>query len=1053
MEPITTATIALAFGKGLSFVWPIMVEKGIEKGLVEPSVKPVGARVNKLVEQPLQKRALQKAFEAALADAGAPTDDDTALDRWLKNVSLDRLVAKQNDALRRQFARAVVGFTDPKADPPVDLLVALDWPRPQQKQLSALLASLRAQLYELETWRPLIDYANEMAKVEALPGILATMARLDNVFVETERGEALRVIVQEKGLSQEDAARIEENYRAELVRKLWKHKFKGISQFKRTLRLPLADIYHELKLIALNDEDEHRHERWQVQRLSEKERAALQEKRMERRTSDALARSQRLVILGDPGTGKTTSLNFTTLMLAYGYGAARLNLDAPYIPIKVRLADYADELKTNSSLSLDNFIFQIYSKKTASTISLDEYLRYALETGGCLMLLDGLDEVGDDPQGDVLMRAKIVQNVQDFADGWCTDRSNRIVVSSRIEGYWDGPLADFDHAELSPLQFPDEVRDFLLHWFSAYEQAQNAELSPEQASVQAQKLVDAMMVEIEASESVQRLAANPLLLTILVLIHENVGKLPHRRAQLYETATKTLIESWRGAQTDRRTGLRDMDGEEIGNEVVVRVVAELAYRLHQEQPDGTAPLKVWRERLTDILEEDYEEDAPVITERFLKHIRLESGLLVERGLGKYGFFHLTFEEYLTAKHIALQTVEDRRGIIEKYWTSPNWREVFLLVAGHLGIVDTSQPQASLYIDSLLNLEPSPEHTGRQVVLAGRAVADIGMSSIKKATRILLRDMLAKTMRDEDLESGVPHKPPLVPVRTRFDAGLILDELRWLPPDLNKWIEVRSKPRLRLTFSATTTNLYAMKYPVTNAQFERFIVAKGYENQAWWSDDGWKWRTEEYDREWRGEDAVTEPEYWQTAQYGQDRRGFPVVGVSWYEAEAYANWLKDVLRRASANDPDLPPQDLALVQELLTANATKIRLPTHDEWRMMAGGVANEDRYPWDPPQGSATSKEVDIIARCNTSESDIRTTSPVAMYPLGASKPFEIMDLGGNVWEWTDTIYENISDDRVRCGGSWFGDRGFARPSAHLSFGRYGSYYYFGFRLVSPIDF
>jgi hypothetical protein len=57
---------------------------------------------------------------------------------------------KKNDALRRQVARAVLAFTDSEADPPKDLMVALGWPRSWRHELSKLLATLRAQFYNLE---------------------------------------------------------------------------------------------------------------------------------------------------------------------------------------------------------------------------------------------------------------------------------------------------------------------------------------------------------------------------------------------------------------------------------------------------------------------------------------------------------------------------------------------------------------------------------------------------------------------------------------------------------------------------------------------------------------------------------------------------------------------------------------------------------------------------------------------------------------------------------------------------------------------------------------
>jgi formylglycine-generating enzyme required for sulfatase activity len=285
------------------------------------------------------------------------------------------------------------------------------------------------------------------------------------------------------------------------------------------------------------------------------------------------------------------------------------------------------------------------------------------------------------------------------------------------------------------------------------------------------------------------------------------------------------------------------------------------------------------------------------------------------------------------------------------------------------------------------------------------------------------------------------------VRTRYDAGEVLDELGWLPDDLNAWIRCPGT-------AEDGGDLMVMKYPVTNAQFARFIDAGAYENPNYWGgeeSEAWRWRMEEHNVDWRGEGPVTEPEYWRTSQFGKERHGYPVVGVSWYEAMAYAAWLTELLQRVRNGTPDLPDEDMALVADLLGAGISKVQLPTESEWERMAGGVADRNRYPWDSPQGPATQDEATIRARANTRESDIRTTSPVAMYPLGSSQPFGLMDLAGNVWEWTNSLYDERQRVRVLRGGSWDVSLDLARCGGRLRFVPLSSGDFMGFRLVSPV--
>ncbi len=156
------------------------------------------------------------------------------------------------------------------------------------------------------------------------------------------------------------------------------------------------------------------------------------------------------------------------------------------------------------------------------------------------------------------------------------------------------------------------------------------------------------------------------------------------------------------------------------------------------------------------------------------------------------------------------------------------------------------------------------------------------------------------------------------------------------------------------------------YPVTNEQFRRFVEIGGYTETGLWSDEGWKWRTSA---------GVHQPKYWEDEQW--NRSDHPVVGVCWYEAEAYAKWAGK-------------------------------RLPTEEEWEKAARGTEGRV-YPW----GDDFDQE-----KCNTYESNLGGTTPVTKY-VNSLSPYGCYDMAGNVWEWTASLYEEKQTHRVLRGGSW----------------------------------
>jgi hypothetical protein len=110
-----------------------------------------------------------------------------------------------------------------------------------------------------------------------------------------------------------EAADAESGYRDELIRDLTWHDFRGIYQFKQNIRLPLADIYQELGFLKVGGAAEHRQAREKFLTLDDAARMAETERRIDDRVSDALARHQKLVLLGDPGAGKTITLKYIAL--------------------------------------------------------------------------------------------------------------------------------------------------------------------------------------------------------------------------------------------------------------------------------------------------------------------------------------------------------------------------------------------------------------------------------------------------------------------------------------------------------------------------------------------------------------------------------------------------------------------------------------------------------------------------------------------------------------------------------------------------------------------
>ncbi len=737
------------------------------------------------------------------------------------------------------------------------------------------------------------------------------------------------------------------------------------------------------------------------------------------RVEDALGEESRVVVLGDPGSGKSTLLKYLTLRLA-------VEESAP-LPILLPLNAYARALNKNGDGSLQSYLADYFDKQGVKNLA--PLFESALSQGQAVILLDGLDEVQEG-------RAYLVNKVENFANA-TIEKGNKLVVSSRIVGYQDAPLKS-EWQLYTLLDFNREaIEDFATRWCWAFEKSVLGNTPEAETAAEKERL--ALLEAIDANPGVGRLAANPLLLTILALIKRQGVSLPNRRAELYELYLETLIRSWNKARALDQYPV----GPELNPNEVLMTLGPLALWLREENPSaGIVSENALLGELTRYyMGEDWGFKRGPAREKareFLKSVRTYSNLLVERGPRQYGFLHLTFEEMLAAYGIyqlGQLDLDESLKVIEKHLTDPGWHETILLAIGVWGLANKQPRVAGKVVRAMLKMTCEGEDAAKNILLAGRCVEDVGEEGLGRATANEVIDALERIARDRNL----------LPL-TQRDAGLSLGRLSAsnhaflarIRPDLDDFIPIPAGEFLYGDEKKTKkiAEPFAIaKYPVSNLQYSRFIEAEGYSKKEFWSKAGWSWRIGEYDTkateswvkdrlEGRPAEKRHEPFYWHDSKWNNPLA--PVVGVSFFEAEAYAIWLAEILGRP-------------------------MRLPTEQEWERAARGSSGRE-YPWGEDFDFNRANAAPFWKQDNDADwaFDVDHASTTLVGQFDGATPEGISDLSGNVYEWTNSWYEEKQVNRILRGGSWIN---LERPLRAASRGRLVPDFFdlnFGFRLLSP---
>ena len=730
------------------------------------------------------------------------------------------------------------------------------------------------------------------------------------------------------------------------------------------LRLPLIEMYVPLKarIEVPKGETWARELKVAGRQASEAEMESMGERLSEpRAVLELLQKHDGLIILGDPGAGKTTFMKYIALHLALGQGEA-LGLK-PRLPFLVPLSAYANVL-ANGEMPLDRFIADYYRERGVSH-AIGPILEEALKHGGAWLLLDGLDEVRDAGQ-----RRVVVDRVCDFFTAQ-RRRGNKFLLTSRIVGYKEIRPVVEGLGECTLVDFEkEETTLFVEKWTAALERA--ARGSTPVAAQEAAKEREELLTAVEHNAGVRRLASNPLLLMILALMKRQGVTLPERRAELYQNYIQTLLNQWNLVR-----GLGRPTTPALNVAKTVKVLAPLALWMHETSPGvGLVKQEELRRKLEAIFADRQESDSQQAADQFLADVRDHAGLLLERGAREYGFLHLTFQEYLAAVALAQQGQQGIEPVVRmlgEHLGDDSWHEVSLLTIGYLGIVQQREEAAAAVLLELVQSQPG--EPGQAVILAGEAVHDVWPGGVTPKCRAAVIQALGQVMKNDQKVKSVK----------RAASGRVLAKLgdpRQEVVDLKKieWRDIPQGPfrmgEEKKSFEYHIRYAYKMsRYPITNAQYQAFVEAGGYKTKDFWQEAKaagvWsvgqvKGRFDDYPREGpydRGE-PFNLPNH-------------PVVGVTWYEALAFTRWLTDRM-----HEGEVLPRDW------------EIRLPSEPEWEKAARGPESR-KYPW--------GNEPDPN-RANYDQTEIGTTSAVGCFPGGAS-PYGVKDMSGNVWEWTRSVY------------------------------------------------